>query len=247
MGCNCRPSKVVATGQHTGWATDLDTRSRRVSLSSAMPNPPRLLTPNGITKPLNEWANEAGIPPGTLRARLDQFGWTVAEALAAPVDRRFSHADSGKPNANTPRPVPKLKRQKDGSAVVRWSSKGKRHWRDFGRYGSPEANEAYQRFALEWVEGMVSAREMGAEVTVYELAELYLDHADEYYRKNSERTSEYHAISGAMGVFCDVVGAKIVGELIPDDLRLVVREAVDRGLSLRCATSSFIISALAWA
>ena len=43
------------------------------------------LTFHGETKCLTEWAASLGIKPRTLRARLDDHGWTVEKALTTPV------------------------------------------------------------------------------------------------------------------------------------------------------------------
>jgi hypothetical protein len=45
----------------------------------------RLLTLDGITKPLTQWAEELGIKPKSLRARIDDNGWSVERALTTPT------------------------------------------------------------------------------------------------------------------------------------------------------------------
>ena len=44
----------------------------------------RLLTVNGVTKPLTLWAEEQGIKPSTIRGRLN-IGWTPEEAVLSKV------------------------------------------------------------------------------------------------------------------------------------------------------------------
>lgn len=45
----------------------------------------RLITWNGVTKALAEWAEEVGIPYGSLKTRICKLGWPVERALTEPV------------------------------------------------------------------------------------------------------------------------------------------------------------------
>lgn len=45
----------------------------------------RLLTWNGITHNLSEWAERVGIDRSTIEKRLDDHGWSVEKALSTPV------------------------------------------------------------------------------------------------------------------------------------------------------------------
>jgi hypothetical protein len=47
----------------------------------------RLITFNGITKPLAAWAEEAGLHPKTVSTRIDKYGWTLSQALTLPLRR----------------------------------------------------------------------------------------------------------------------------------------------------------------
>ena len=49
----------------------------------------RLLTLDGITQPLCDWAEAKGLNAGTIRSRL-RYGWSVERALMTPVDSRIS-------------------------------------------------------------------------------------------------------------------------------------------------------------
>lgn len=49
----------------------------------------RFITYNGETKTMSQWAEETGIPYGTLRMRLVK-GWTVEDALTRPVKNKSS-------------------------------------------------------------------------------------------------------------------------------------------------------------
>jgi hypothetical protein len=58
------------------WATDVrQARNSRLT---------RMLTHDGATLPLGDWADRLGMKPGTLRNRL-HYGWTVHRALTEPV------------------------------------------------------------------------------------------------------------------------------------------------------------------
>lgn len=49
----------------------------------------RFLTCNGKTQSMTAWAAETGIKRGTIKARLDKFGWSVEKALTVqPLQRR---------------------------------------------------------------------------------------------------------------------------------------------------------------
>lgn len=48
----------------------------------------QLVTFEGKTKTITEWANELGIRPSTLNSRLCKYNWTVEEALTTPVTKR---------------------------------------------------------------------------------------------------------------------------------------------------------------
>ena len=59
------------------WATMKD-QARNTSRN-------RLLTYNGETKPLVEWAEKMGLKQGTLRARIFDYGWSIDLALTIPL------------------------------------------------------------------------------------------------------------------------------------------------------------------
>ena len=52
-----------------------------------------MITYNGITKCLPDWADKTGICSSTIRSRLRILGWTVADALTTPLGTRRHHAD----------------------------------------------------------------------------------------------------------------------------------------------------------
>jgi hypothetical protein len=45
-----------------------------------------LITYNGETKPLREWAKALGITRTSLYVRIHRYGWTIEEALTTPKD-----------------------------------------------------------------------------------------------------------------------------------------------------------------
>lgn len=47
-----------------------------------------LITYNGETKTLSEWAKELGIDRVTLSARINSYGWSVEKALTTPIDTK---------------------------------------------------------------------------------------------------------------------------------------------------------------
>ena len=66
--------------------------------------PPQLLTHNGETLPLSEWARRTGLHKEVIRQRL-RLGWPPAEALAVPVrGRRVAELPAPAPGCETPSP-----------------------------------------------------------------------------------------------------------------------------------------------
>lgn len=53
-----------------------------------------LLTHNGETKTIAQWAEEVGLKRRTIRARIDQYGWTIEEALFTPVGQPRNKSQS---------------------------------------------------------------------------------------------------------------------------------------------------------
>lgn len=52
----------------------------------------QLLTFNGKSQPIALWAEELGMKQKTLRARISDYGWTVAEALTKPVGAEHEYS-----------------------------------------------------------------------------------------------------------------------------------------------------------
>lgn len=50
------------------------------------------ITYNGETKILRDWEKYFGMNKGTLRARINQYGWSIEKAFNTPVNRRYSYS-----------------------------------------------------------------------------------------------------------------------------------------------------------
>ena len=49
----------------------------------------RLITFNGKTQTMSQWAREIGIKPRTLFARIDNKGWSIEKALTTPLMKHY--------------------------------------------------------------------------------------------------------------------------------------------------------------
>ena len=70
--------------------------------------------------------------------------------------------------------------------------------RHLGAYNSPESREGYARAIAEWASGGGHLPVTPAEITIAELAARYWTHAEGYYRKQGEPTSELSWIKEAL-------------------------------------------------
>jgi integrase len=221
-----------------------------------VPHPPRLITHDGETLPVAEWAARLGVPVNTITSRIDRLGWTVAAAVTTPGDQRFARRQA--PARQVIRPTPKLSRHVDGRAYCRWHADGRQHYRYFGRHGSPEATEAYKQFARDWVTAATRPEQSPAVanseavgqggVSVARLATHFLGHADTTYRKLGRRTSEYHLHQAALLRLVAGWGTTPVAHFRPADLAELVRRLVDEGLSRRTIDGyqARIVSVFRW-
>lgn len=67
------------TPENCVWATSVQqTRNRRNT---------RLLTHEGVTKTVQEWADHCGLKYSTLLRRVDDWGWDLGKALSQPVSQ----------------------------------------------------------------------------------------------------------------------------------------------------------------
>jgi integrase len=189
----------------------------------------RILTHKGESLPLDRWATRTGIPAATIRSRLDYLRWSVADALATPVDRRFR--GGGRHRADMPRPCPPARRHASGQAWARWKSAGQSFCRYFGAWGSEAAQAAYRRFQAEWAQGLAGLKSVTGGLTVAELVDGYTDHADRYYRKAGRVTSEAGLVRLAAGAFVALCADKAVADVTADDVRNLQTALAGRGLA----------------
>lgn len=186
-----------------------------------MPNPPRVITANGRTLTLDQWSIATGLPKQTICSRLDSLGWDADRCMSTGVDRRFRRG--GRHPVGAPRPVPRLRDDGKGVAIVRWRQGGRDHFRSFGAWATPEATAAYRRFAAEWATGAYDAAPAtaapGALVYVSEVVVGWLTHADREYRKLGRRTSEYGICRAACCPLVDLYATLPAAEFGPAQLR----------------------------
>ena len=103
--------------------------------------------------------------------------------------------------------------------------RGKRIY--LGGYGSEESKAEYRRILTELeakpkVPLAPTTLKALPDLTVNELADAYLDHVADYYRKPSgEPTSEAALVGIALGPLMDLYGLKIVNEFGPIALKAV--------------------------
>ena len=137
--------------------------------------------------------------------------------------------------AGRPRKVPSYCRPKaSGRAVVRID--GTDHY--LGIYGSPKSHERYQRAIAEYLGNgdsrkvlELSARSRGADLTVVELIAAYWEHAQTYYLKNGEPTSEQNSLRLALRPLKLLYGTTPVSEFGPLALEVVRERMIDDGIT----------------
>ena len=98
----------------------------------------------------------------------------------------------------------------------------------FGLHGSPESLARYDDFRREWLlqHGDVHKYQL----TVDELALLYIRHAKQYYRKNGVPTSEVFCTKAALRFLISKHGTCRVREFGPNKLKEVRQMMIDHGL-----------------
>ncbi|VTR91849.1 catalytic phage domain protein : Uncharacterized protein OS=Rhodopirellula maiorica SM1 GN=RMSM_00903 PE=4 SV=1: Phage_integrase [Gemmata massiliana] len=191
---------------------------------------------------LAELSERCGISAATLRARIAVYGRTVEEAASIPIRQKSTYG--GRPAANVPRPVPKLKRHPSGRAYARWRTLGKINERYFGRYGSAEANTEYRRFATDWAAGKFDVSpETGMKnaggVSVARLAERWMAHVRAYYLKDGVPTTEVKTCLAAARLMVDERGNTLAENFTPAELRTCREVLIARGYS-RTTVNSYV-------
>lgn len=195
-----------------------------------MPTPPRMLTHNGVTRTLAKWAELTKIPVATIRSRIDQQGYTVADALSTPVKRKYDPRRN-KVEVPAAKPCPALQRHASGQACCRWQSRGKEQIRYFGVWGEPATAEAYRRFQIEWATRSAPQSKLapGEALLVADLIQRYLGHVRAYYQKDGKPTSEVHGQKVALRVLNQTCGTLGAEEFRPRDLRACQDAMIAKG------------------
>ena len=122
------------------------------------------------------------------------------------------------------RTVPSLRRQRRHNAPDRAfvQIKGKRHY--LGRYGSPEAQEAYDRLVAEWLSGGRRLPVPPDELTVVELVERFAEHIEA--RHDERELSNYRS---ALRIVRQLYGSTPAAEFGPKRLRVVRQQFIAKG------------------
>jgi integrase len=124
--------------------------------------------------------------------------------------------------------IPVLRRHKATDRAYVWTA-GKPLY--LGRWNSPGADEAYRRFAAEFLAtGGRPPAQAAAGCTVAELIAAYLDHADAYYRKpDGTPTGEAESIASALKPLHALYRALPAAEFSPLKLKAVRERLVAAG------------------
>ena len=126
--------------------------------------------------------------------------------------------------AGVPRPS---HHKASGQSVVRLNG------RDFylGPHGSPKATSEYDRIIAEWLAHGRQLPDRNAGLSVAELILAYVDHAEAYYTKGGQPTSEFGVICQAMK-WLRKSGSKVrVDEFGPRSFKTIRQMMIDAGLS----------------
>lgn len=104
--------------------------------------------------------------------------------------------------------------------------------RDFylGKFGSPESRSECDRLIAEWLAAGRRLPAPGADLTVNEVMSAYLRHADTYYVKNGEPTSEAANVRLAIRAVRLLYGDTVARDFGPLKLKTLRQAAIDSGL-----------------
>jgi integrase len=135
-----------------------------------------------------------------------------------------------------PTKVPAYRRHlKSGQAVVTLTGPGGRRDIYLGRYGSPESHREYARVVAEWtgtVAGPAGSRGGTADtLSVNELLVKFWAHAETYYVKNGQPTSEQRNFKNAVKPLRILYGLTPVGQFTPISLKALRQHFVSQNLS----------------
>lgn len=104
--------------------------------------------------------------------------------------------------------------------------------RDFylGAYGTEESRREYDRLVAEWIaNGRRLPSDAGTSITIAELLNDYLDYAREYYKTDSETTSEYTGMVEAVRPLNLLYASTEARQFGPLSLKAVRQKMVDKG------------------
>ncbi|MCP4952171.1 MAG: hypothetical protein GY922_10065 [Proteobacteria bacterium] len=120
-----------------------------------------------------------------------------------------------------------LKRTARGKAYARVYLDGK--FISLGVYNSPESLAKYERLIAEWKSGNLERQSFNVD----DLIDDYLDHADGYYRKAGEPTSEIHAVRAACQRLHNLYGDLKASKFGPRQFKTVRDGMIRDGLSVK--------------
>ena len=210
----------------------------------------RLIEYDGRVQSVSAWAKETGLSHSTITTRLAN-GWPIADALGAPAAKKFD--PRGRRKTGSFRPCPRLKEHKSsGRAVCEWVTKGVRHSRYFGPWGSAKADAGYRRFQAEWLASQsspVPEIAPGETATVAAVGIRWLAHCEKTYVKRGKATSEVNLNRSAWRVVGRLFGDLSATEFTPKKLKAVQDSMVGEGWSREYVNAQIarIQRAFAWA
>lgn len=132
------------------------------------------------------------------------------------------------------RVVPKYRRHPNGSAFVSHKSiPNKSHRLYLGKYDSPESRTKYQEFlALLASGGDPTPRvPIGSRPSVNALIVAYLTHAEDFYRREDQDSSEYDQMIYAVGPLAMLFGSQPAALFGPQKLTQIRLHLLSKGLA----------------
>lgn len=130
-----------------------------------------------------------------------------------------------------------------GLAVVTLA--GEDHY--LGTHGTPESRESYDRKVAEWLAGgRMQPRELAACPTVAEVLDAYWVHAQAYYVKDGQPTSQQDRIERSLDAVRTIYGSTPAREFGPQRLKAVRASLVEASLCRRQVNQRVDCIRLAW-
>ncbi len=122
------------------------------------------------------------------------------------------------------------KHRGSGQAVV--TIAGRDHY--LGPHGTQVSKNEYDRLIGEWLQNgrqLPGSPESDSTITVAEMVLAYLNHAEAYYRKNGQPTSEVVDVKLSMRPLLELYSRHLVSDFGPIALKAVRQRMVEGGLS----------------